>query len=85
MRTTEIENQLRHRPFVPFRLRMSDGTAFDVRHPEMLLVSRTIVALAIHSPRARQPEAIVLCDPVHIIRIEPATNGRSKARTPRNR
>ena len=77
MRTTEIENQLRRRPFTPFQLRMSDGTAFEVRHPEMLLVSRTIVALALHKPRARQPEGIVLCDPVHIIRIEPATNGRT--------
>ena len=29
-------------------------------------------------PRARQPEGIVFCDPVHIIRIDPATNGRTK-------
>lgn len=79
MRTSEIEKQLHHRPFLPFRLCTSDGTAFEVRHPEMLMVSRTIIALAIHKPRARRPEAIVLCDPVHIIRIEPAVNGRSKA------
>ena len=50
---------------------MSDGTAYEVRHPEMILVSRTIIALATYRPRAPQPEAIVLCDPVHIIRIEP--------------
>ena len=80
MRTTEIEKQLRHRPFLPFQLRMSDGTAYEVRHPEMLMVSRTIVALAIHGPRARQPEGIVLCDPVHIIRIEPLRNGRTRAK-----
>ncbi len=79
MRTLEIEKQLHHRPFVPFRLCMSDGTAYEVRHPEMVLVSRTIIALAIHRPQARQPEAIVLCDPVHIIRIEPAVDGRSRA------
>ncbi len=76
MRVSEIEKQLRHRPFLPFRLRMSDGSAYDVRHPEMLMVSRTIVALATHKPRARQPDGIVLCDPVHIIRIEPVGNGR---------
>lgn len=78
MRTTEIENQLRQRPFVPFRLRMTDGTAFEVRHPEMVLVSRTIIALAIHRPRAREPEGIVLCDPDHIIRIEPLSDGRTR-------
>ena len=57
---------------------MSDGTAYEVRHPEMVLVSRTIIALAIHRPLAQQPEAIVLCDPLHIIRIEPAVDGRPK-------
>ena len=80
MRTIEIDKQLRHRPFVPFRLCMSDGTAFEVRHPEMVLVSRTIIVLAIHKPRARWPESFVLCDAVHIIRIEPMSDGRPKAR-----
>ena len=80
MRTTEIEKQLRHRPFLPFRLRMSDGTAFEVRHPEMLMVSRTIVAMAMHKPKARRPEAIVLCDPAHITRIEPVLDGDANTR-----
>ncbi len=80
MRTSEIETQLRQRPFLPFRLRMTDGSAFEVRHPEMLMVSRTIIALAIHRPRARDPEGIVLCDPVHIIRIEPLSDGPSRSR-----
>ncbi len=57
---------------------MSDGTAYDVRHPEMLMVSRSVIALAVHKGRAKQPEGIVLCDPVHIIRIEPG-NGRSNS------
>lgn len=80
MRTSEIEKQLYVRPFLPFVLRMTDGSAFEVRHPEMLMVSRTIVALAIHKPRARKSEGIVLFDPVHIIRIEPMTNGSPRAR-----
>ena len=43
MRTSEIENQLHQRPFVPFKLCMSDGNSFDVRHSETALVSRTIM------------------------------------------
>ncbi len=80
MRTSEIEKHVRKRPFVPFRLCMSDGNSFEVRHPEMLMVSRTILVLATYRPRARQPEGFVFCDPVHIIRIEPLSDGRSKAR-----
>ena len=80
MRTTEIEKQLRQRPFLPFRLRMTGGTSYEVRHPEMLMVSRTVMAVAIHESRGRAPEAIILCDPVHIVRIEPVGNGRPKSR-----
>lgn len=79
MRPAEIERQLRQRPFVPFRLCMSDGAAYDVRHPEMLIVSRTVLALAVYERDARVPEGVVFCDPVHIIRIEP-TDGRAKPR-----
>ena len=82
MRATEIEKQLRQRPFLPFRLRMSDGTAYEVRHPEMLMVSRTIIAVALHKRGARRPEGIVLCDPVHIIRIEPVADGRPRGTRP---
>jgi hypothetical protein len=28
-------------PFRPFRIKMASGQAFDIRHPEMILVGRT--------------------------------------------
>ena len=80
MRTIEIEKQHTERPFVPFRLCLSDGKGYEVRHPEMLIVSRTVLAVAVHKPRSRQPERVVLCDPVHVVRIEPLLNGRPKAK-----
>jgi len=79
MRTTEIETQLRQRPFVPFLLRMSDGHALEVRHPEMVLVSRTVVAVGVYRPGDSKPEHIVLRDPINIIRIEPL-DGRARPR-----
>ena len=30
-------------PFRPFRIKMSSGQFFDVRHPEMILVGRTSI------------------------------------------
>ncbi len=80
MRTHEIEKQLRQRPFVPFRLCMSDGVSLEVRHPEMMLISRTILAVATFNARAKKPETIVFCDPVHIIRLEPLPNGKTHVR-----
>ena len=80
MRTHEIEKQLRQRPFVPFRLCMSDGVSLEVRHPEMMLISRTILAVATFNARAQKPETIVFCDPVHIISLEPLPSGKARVR-----
>ena len=40
MRRDELIDAIRKSPFRPFRLRVSDGAAFDIRHPEMLMVTR---------------------------------------------
>jgi len=32
-------------PFRPFRIRMASGQAFDIRHPEMILVGRVSVRI----------------------------------------
>jgi len=40
MRRDELVDVLRVSPFRPFRLYISDGGMFDVRHPEMLMVTR---------------------------------------------
>ncbi len=38
---------LSHRPFRPFRLVMSSGQTYDVRHPEMALLTRTDILVGI--------------------------------------
>lgn len=64
---------LRRRPFVPFRLQLSGGTAYDIRHPEMMLVARTGVVVAIYdSGQTVQdvPAREVLISPLHITSAE---------------
>lgn len=71
MRPAEIDTQLKQRPFVPFRMHFSDGLHYDVRHPEMILVAQRARALTIHGrPGARLTEQVVMCDPMHITRLE---------------
>ncbi|MCH7719844.1 MAG: hypothetical protein IH988_02475 [Planctomycetes bacterium] len=71
MRPSEIDAQLRQRPFTPFRLCMTDGTAYEVRHPEMMLVTRSEVVIAMDPGDDQIPERSAYLDPVHITRIEP--------------
>ncbi len=47
MRRDELIDALRAAPFRPFRLRVSDGTTFDIRHPEMIMVTRHSVVVGI--------------------------------------
>lgn len=47
MRRDDLIDALRASPFRPFRLHVSDGAAFEVRHPEMLMVTRHSVIVGI--------------------------------------
>jgi hypothetical protein len=76
MRADEISKHLRRQPFRPIRVYVSDGSAYDVRHPELMFVSRSEVVIGLDPGTDVIPERSVYCDPVHITRIEPI-NGES--------
>jgi hypothetical protein len=89
MRTNEIEKHRTQQPFVPFRICYSDVVSYEVRHPEMLIVSKNVLAVALYEPDSSAPDSIILCDPVHVVRLEPLDNGSAKGkpakRKPRRR
>lgn len=53
MSPADLLQALRRRPFEPFRIEASDGTAYEVRHPELVMVGKG--ALIIGIPAAGQP------------------------------
>jgi hypothetical protein len=72
MRTPDIEAQIRQQPFVPFLMHMSDGSHFEIRHPEMMLISERVLGVAVYDrPGAQRATRIVMCDPIHVTRLEP--------------
>lgn len=67
-----IITALRRRPFAPFRLHLADDSTYEVRHPEMLIMSTGYLALGI--PATAPPpvaEHIVTLSLGHIVRMEP--------------
>ena len=70
-----IQKGVLHHPFQPFRVFLSDGAAYDVRQPEMILVMEREVVIALPKPGEQIARHAVYCDPLHITRIEPI-NGR---------
>jgi hypothetical protein len=73
MRPDDILQLLRQRPFQPFRIHLSNGALYEVRHPELALVSRS--TMYIFKPAADLPypgvENYDLIALVHINHVEP--------------
>jgi len=79
MNAETLRSQVRKQPFEPFRVHLTDGSHYDIRHPEMIAVSRRDVAIALGSRSDELPDRLATCDPLHIVRIEPL-NGRRPGR-----
>ena len=74
MHAEEIRSAMREQPFRPLRFFLSDGSVHEVRHPELIVVTRRAIFLALPSVNGEEdelPERYVRCDPLHVTRIEP--------------
>jgi hypothetical protein len=72
MTSVELRDTLRQQPFQPFRLFVSDGASYDVRHPDLLWVGQFTCYVGLTgSPGQTFFERSVKIDVDHITRIEP--------------
>ena len=73
MRPEDILRLLQVRPFQPFRISLSDGHEYDVRHPELAMVGRATVHIGLPDPEGPQGtfESWVACALIHITKLEP--------------
>lgn len=71
MNPVKIRSHLRRRPFIPIRIFLSDGSYYDVPHPELALITRRTLIIAFSTKGSELPEDEALCDPHHVTRIEP--------------
>ena len=73
MNPQEILKQLRRTPFVPFRVHTSDGKALEVKHPEMALLTRSLLMIAhpVKDPTTEIPARYDEVSMLHVVRIEP--------------
>lgn len=72
---------LTKRPFQPFRLIMSSGQAYEVRHPEMAWLTRTDILVGVDAADDGVPAEFRILSLLHITAIEPTTPVSSDAPT----
>lgn len=83
MRPEELLEELHHRPFAPFRMYLTDGTAYEIHHPELVMVGRGKVL--VFTPASGQPGIFERYDAVsllHIVRLEPIQPSSASAAGP---
>jgi hypothetical protein len=73
----QIKECLFRRPFEPFRIRLSSGDAYEIRHPENALLLRNGVCLAVPDDKGELPEVPTWCSFLHIAATEPIGDARS--------
>ncbi len=74
---------LTRKPFQPFRLVMSSGQAYEVRHPEMALLTRTDLLVCVDEADDGVPAEFKICSLLHITAVEPLKCSTAEAGPPR--
>ncbi|MFO0973580.1 MAG: hypothetical protein U1A27_09100 [Phycisphaerae bacterium] len=87
MRPEDIIERLRTQPFEPFRIYMTDGQTYDVRHPELVIVDRTKLHVFVPGPRGldapiRRTHYAAL---MHVVRIAPLNGHEARRGRPRRK
>jgi hypothetical protein len=62
---------LTQRPFRPFRLVMSSGQAYEVRHPEMAWLTRSDILVGLDETEDGVPSQFHICSLLHVTSVEP--------------
>ena len=72
MTLNEIRSALRKQPFAPFRIRLTTGQNYEIRHPEFAAVTQT--SMFVGEPHDDDvPVRMVQCDLMHVVALEPTS------------
>jgi hypothetical protein len=58
-------------PFKPFRMVMPSGQTYDVRHPEMAMLTRTDLLVGVDIADDGVPAECKICSLLHVTAVEP--------------
>jgi hypothetical protein len=83
MSALDLLEELRKRPFEPFRMIVSDSSFYDIHHPEQCVVGISSVVVGIPAKPGLTPyERLIRIDNSHILKIEPLGGNTPPLNTP---
>lgn len=75
MTVKTFRDLLTRRPFQPFRLVMSSGESYEVRHPEMAWLTSSDIVVGVDETDDGVPADFRICLLLHVTAIEPLDRG----------
>ena len=84
MRYNELYNVLHKVPFEPFRIQLTNGQSYVIRHPDFAWLKRTSILIGHSSGEDDIPDDHTECDILHVVAIEPS-NGAGATNGPRRK
>lgn len=69
-------------PFKPFRLVMSSGQHYEVRHPEMAMLTRTDIVAGVDVADDGVPSEFEICSLLHVTAVEPLSSAATASDPP---
>lgn len=80
MQAEEIQSLLRRQPFEPIRLHLTDGKSFDIRHPDMVILTNRSIEIGVPiRAGSKIAQQVHYCSLLHVVRTE-VLNGKSRRR-----
>lgn len=70
MSATVLKNKLACRPFEPFRVVLSSGDAYEVRHPEFAWLVKGGLYVGLPAHGENLPDNEIFCSMLHIAAVE---------------
>ena len=71
MNQEELHEAARRQPFQPFRVVLTTGDAYDIRHPDLIMVGRRSAIIGItKSPKRAAYDRTIKVDLLHVVAIE---------------
>ena len=80
MRHDELYKVLHKSPFEPFRIQLTNGKSWVIRHPDFAVLTRSSILVFISSHDDGIPDTFNQYDLLHVVGIEPV-NGKSVGRS----
>lgn len=72
-----LRDLLKRQPFEPFRVILSSGDRYEVRHPEMAWLTRTSLMEGLNQTKEGVPGTYRICSLLHVAAVEPISVSES--------